>query len=83
MVCLNETLLLKEPKHLKYVSHKIYGYPLWDIDQVNTFFKKNINKSKRSEYYPDTFEQTVEKMHCLILPKARSKSNSYYQNNGQ
>ena len=68
MVFPNETLLVKELKHLKHASQKIYGYPWWVIDQVSIFIQKNINKSKRSEYYPDTFEQSVEKMHSLILP---------------
>ena len=76
MVCSNETLLEKELKHLKHVFHKINGYPWWVIDQVSTSFQENINKSKSSEYYPDTLEQPVEKMHSLILPYAGPKSNT-------
>ena len=61
MVCSNETLLEKELKHLKHVFHKINGCPLWVIDQFSTSFQENINKSKSSEYYPETLEQPVEK----------------------
>ena len=76
MVCPNETLSVKELKHLKHASQKIYGYTWWVIDQVSTFIQKNINKSKRSEYYPDTFEQSVEQMHSLILPNDGPKCNT-------
>ena len=61
MVCSNETPLEKELKHLKHVFHKINGYPWWVIDQVSTSIQQNINKSKSSNYYPDTSEQPVKK----------------------
>ena len=54
-------------------------YSWWVIDQVSTSIQvqEDINKSKSSEYYPDTSEQLVEKMHSLILPYAGPKSNSF------
>ena len=57
-------------------------YSWWVIDQVSTSIQvqEDINKSKSSEYYPDTSEQLVEKMHSLILPYAgpfiKTMSNS-------
>ena len=36
MVCLNETPLEKELKHLKLFFYKINRYPWWIIDQVST-----------------------------------------------
>ena len=72
-VCSSETLLEKEPKHLKHVFHKINGYLWWVIDQS---FQENVNKSKSSEYYPDTSEQPVEKIYSLILPYAGPKGNT-------
>ena len=52
-------------------------YSGWVIDQVSKSIQvqEDINKSKSSEYYPDTSEQLVEKMHSLILPYAGPKSN--------
>ena len=76
MVCSNETLLEKEFKHLEHVFHKINGYIWWVIDQVNTSVQENINKNKSSEHYPDTSEQSVQKMYSLILPYAGRKGNS-------
>ena len=46
------------------------------MDILGGLLIKNINKSKRSEYYPDTFEQSVEKMHSLILPNDGPKGNT-------
>ena len=76
MVCSSEALLEKELKHLKQVFHKINGYTWWVIDQVSTSIRKNINKSESSEYYPDTSEQPVEKIHSLILPYAEPKGST-------
>ena len=56
MVCSNEKLLEKGPKHLKHIFHKINEYPWWVIDQVSTSIQENINKSKSSEDYSDTLE---------------------------
>ena len=39
------------------------GYSWWVIDQIGTSFQENIDKSKSSEYDPDTSEQPVEKMY--------------------
>ena len=58
MVCSNEPLLEKELKHLKHVFHKINGCPWWVIDQVSTSSQEN-NKSKSSEYYPDTLKNVL------------------------
>ena len=46
MVCPNETILVKELKHLKHTSQKIYGYPWWVIDQVSTFIQKTSTRVK-------------------------------------
>ena len=73
IVWLNKTLLEKQLKHLKHVFHKINGFHWWVIDQVSTSIQENINKSKSSEYYPDTSEQHVEKMNSRILPYAGPK----------
>ena len=78
-VCSSETLLEKELKHLKHVFHKINGYLWWVIDQ---YFQENINKSKSSEYYPETSEQPVEKMYSLILPYAGPKGNTVIKTMG-
>ena len=75
MVCSNKILLEKELKHLKLVFHKINGYSWWVIDQIGTSFQENIDKSKSSEYDPDTSEQPVEKMYSQILPYAELKGN--------
>ena len=61
MICSNETLLEKELKHLKHVFHKTNRYSWWDIDQVSPSIQGEINKSKSSEYYPDTSKQPFEK----------------------
>ena len=61
MICSNETLLEKELKHLKHVFHKTNGYSWWGIDQVSPSIQGEINKSKSSEYYPDTSKQPFEK----------------------
>ena len=76
MVCSNEIPLEKELKHLEHVFHKINGYIWWVIDQVNTSVQENTNKSKSFEHYPDTSEQSVQKMYSLILPYAGRKGNS-------
>ena len=76
MVCSSETLLEKELNHLKHVFQKINGHPWWVIDQVRTPIQESINKSKSSEYYSDTSEQPVQKMHSLILPYAGPKGNT-------
>ena len=76
MVCSNEIPLEKELQHLEHVFHKINGYIWWVIDQVNTSVQENTNKSKSFEHYPDTSEQSVQKMYSLILPYAGRKGNS-------
>ena len=69
---------------MKHVFHKINGYPWWVIDQVSTSIQENINKTKSSEYYPDTSERPVEKMHSLIMAYAIHKGNTFIKtmNNG-
>ena len=61
---------------MKYVFHQINGYHWGVTDQVSTSFQENINKSKSSEYYPDTAKQLAEKMYSLILPYVGPKGNS-------
>ena len=52
------------------------GYPEWVVDQFSTSIQENVNKNRSSAYYPDTSEQTVEKLHSLILPYAEPKGNT-------
>ena len=54
----------------------VFHDPWWVIDQVSTSSQKNINKSKSSEYWPDTLEQPVEKMYSLIWPYGGPKGNT-------
>ena len=48
--------------------YKINGYPWWVIDQVSVSIQENINKCKKSQYYPLNLERPFGKMHFLTFP---------------